>query len=411
MTSNAQLTSVFLPPVKGVFPPGVQLAIIATPAWTGRIPTYLTWSYQPEFNAEIIRVGDATAMSSGGNRIRHFYAKTQPWNCDGTKMLLNFDAARAFVLDGNTYALLNVIDLTGTNLVTDGISGTCDDAKWSNTKPNVIYSTVGNTLISIDATTGAHTTLHTFAAYTLVSNGYQEGNQSDDDRYFTIMGKTAGGNYTLAVYDLWHDSVSSGSFNLTTLGGDVTDIDWFGMSHSGLYVGILYNTLHKFSVFDNNMTFLRDLWTNNHDHGDFGWDQSGAEVFVALYEDSTNNYIESWPLSGAPKTRNLTTQWTGDMHISGRANKRPGWIYVSSYRLGAGLGFEKEVAAVKLDASGTMEHFAHSRNSNTSGTGYATEACPDRAGARVIFASDWGVVTGPYYSYVAANQSYPRRLL
>jgi hypothetical protein len=387
-------------PTSPRYPSDGVFAVTPPPAWpAATIPTYLQKYYRSEFRTSVIRITDQTAFGSVSAGVRHFYSMTQPWSSDGRQILINFGPA-AFVIDGNTYAFLNTLDLTGTNLSSNGSSGTSNDARWSNATPNLIYSTVGNTIISINATTGVRTTLHTFSAYTLVSMGYGKGNQSDDDKYFAIMGKTAGGNYTLFVYNRVADSVSAGSLNLTTVGDD-TSVNWFGMSHSGLYVGVVYNTLNKFSVYDNNMTLLRDLITNS-DHADFAYDQAGNEVLVMLYEDSFNNYIDSWPLSGAAKTRCLTTSWSGDMHISGRATKRPGWVYVSTYRAGSWLGFEKETAAVKLDSSQTIEHWAHGYNSTAGAGVYSNQAhgVPSRDGYRVIFASDWGVSGGPYYSYL-----------
>jgi hypothetical protein len=91
-------------------------------------------------------------------------------------------------------------------------------------------------------------------------------------------------------------------------------------------------------------------------------------------------------------------------HISCRNNQRPGWCYWSSDSdVGTYYVGQQEIIAMRLDASQTVERFAHMHNVPVLGYEYESHGVPNRDGSRVMFASGWdgGSVV---YSYVA--QSY-----
>ncbi len=75
-------------------------------------------------------------------------------------------------------------------------------------------------------------------------------------------------------------------------------------------------------------------------------------------------------------------------HVSTRNIDRPGWAYVSYFKV-AGKRFSDEIIAVKLDGSLAVERYGHT-HTNASGC-YRCEAhpVPSRDGNRVLFASNW----------------------
>jgi hypothetical protein len=84
---------------------------------------------------------------------------------------------------------------------------------------------------------------------------------------------------------------------------------------------------------------------------------------------------------------------TWSNHVSCRNNARRGWCYISSYALTSGL-MERQIFALKLDGSGTVERFAPAIFAETGNGGedYARSpmAVPSRDGSLILFASDWG---------------------
>jgi len=80
-------------------------------------------------------------------------------------------------------------------------------------------------------------------------------------------------------------------------------------------------------------------------------------------------------------------------HISTRNLDRPGWAYVSYFRA-PGKELNDEIVAVKLDGSGTLEHYVH-YHGLTPGC-YRCEAhpVPSPDGGRILFASNWALDCG-----------------
>jgi len=93
---------------------------------------------------------------------------------------------------------------------------------------------------------------------------------------------------------------------------------------------------------------------------------------------------------GAITTLTKPTNEAYPYHISTRSYDRPGWAYVS-YWLAPGRRFSDEIIAVKMDGSGTVERFAHTRTETSDCYRCESHAVPSRDGKRVVWASTWGV--------------------
>lgn len=205
---------------------------------------------------------------------------------------------------------------------------------------NKLYGVSGNKFVAINASTGAMTTLRTFSGYGSILIGPYKANLSNDDKYVALL---ADGR-TVIVYDVSADTVIA-TKSLTSLGypGSVSGVS---ISQSGKYIIIDGETAG--SSHDRNLNKVADLGRLR--HGDPGYDSNGNEVFVQMCP------TEMVRLSNGQKTSLLPSGECG--HVSARNYKRPGWAYAIF-----AAGRPRDVIAVKLDGSKTVEHFTHHRSS------------------------------------------------
>ena len=168
--------------------PEVRPLVASVPAPVPR-PGYLEPIRDPAFGTTVVRISDQAAFASSDQFLRNAYAKTEPWNADGSRLLLSYSKT-GYVLDGKTYRLLGRVPLNSIG-----------DAVWSNTDPDVLYRSEGNALVAVSASSGQVRPLQTFAAYSSVVVGGGEGAPSDDGRYLPLLGTSAAGESAL-VYDL-----------------------------------------------------------------------------------------------------------------------------------------------------------------------------------------------------------------
>jgi hypothetical protein len=75
-------------------------------------------------------------------------------------------------------------------------------------------------------------------------------------------------------------------------------------------------------------------------------------------------------------------------HVSTRNLDRPGWAYVSWYRV-PGTRFSDEIIAVKLDGSQSVERLCHIHTAYDGCYRCEAHPVPSRDGTRVLFASNW----------------------
>lgn len=357
----------------GTFPTGAALTYTARPAIPS-LPTYLTPFTDPTWNTTGVRVSNVASR-------RHFYARYQAWNCDATKILLNFGFPGRMI-DGTTYADI-------------GSFSTLSNAVWTNTDPNKLYGVDGGgdtKLYTQNATTGALTTKHTFAGYHVWIGGDSsswEGGISDDDRYIclTLEDVGAGGGNRLVVYDTVGDTLVG---NIAKPSG----MDNAQISRLGNYVVVVASGGTR--AYSRDLTTSR-LLTTTTNHGDNALDETGREIYV------TNNApgVVAYILAGG--SRNLLPAGSAFEygHTAGHALHRNGWIYLSVYdtvTTAGRLGWD-QVVALATDGSGDVQVFGFA-NHNTNGGTYATQphASPSPDGQRVIFASEWGATN--VYAYV-----------
>ena len=324
-------------------------------------PGYLKFYFDPRFNSKVTRITDSKTF--GYKNPRHSYSKSQPWNCDSS-----FIRIRNHLIDGNTYKLLRVIPYL-------------DEAKWSHTNPFVIYGFYGKKRFArLSLVDDKISILREFEEYDEVRIGPWEGNLSADDKYVVFSARTDQ-DLIVIVYNIMKNQViSSRHFS-----GYWKKLDWVSISPSGKYV--LFNwypgktaSSKVIDCYSQELKFIRRL-ADQGCHGDIGYDTKGAEVYVQ-FEFGEQRGIWSYRLVDGKRSRLLPDKYNGG-HLSCRNIMRSGWAYLSCNRKGF-----REVFALKLDGSGTVNRFAQH---HSSAKPYISEvqAVPSPDGTKVMFASNW----------------------
>lgn len=365
-------------------------------------PAYLQTTAIPGLGTSIMRISDAATFGGGQRYYRHYYSKQQPWNSDGTRLILSMgDPRPVYFLDGKTFAY----QFTRMNVP--------QYPKWSNSNPDLMYGVNGVTFVKYFVSTGTTQTLHTFSEFSQMWLGVGEGNLSNDDRYAPLVGVRSGGDWTVVIWD----TVNNVEVGRKDFGGQ---FDWASMSQSGQYVVVNRGT---YEIYDRRMNFLRSLSVYAGGHADLGYDSAGNEVIVsAAYVGGKGVVTTTTRLADNTVRQQLPgisepagIYQASNYHISCRNINRPGYCYISNYafEFASNAYMFHEVFALKLDGSGTVERFSQDFAAVWPVADLAYERCsmvvPNRDGSIVLFSSDWRDASSNaiIYDYVAGVQLLP----
>lgn len=366
------------------YPPETKLTFKAVPAGIAR-SNYLVPMIDPTFGTQITRIGDVAKF--GVAKPYHHYSKDQPWNSDGT--LIMMDGWPAAILDGKTLKKIREINPSG------------DHHVWSNTNPNIIYGCSANKFESQSPASGVKKVLHTFTEYTSISLGDWEGNISNDDQYAALRCAKSGINYVV-VYNILKDSVVA----VKNIGSRVPNN--VAISQSGKYVAIQWNvdgtgsqegiTIHKSS----DLSYVRQVSFRGGTHYDLGYDTKGNEVCCMSGDNRGIIAVNLENGSIIQVTKDADMSWP--IHISCRNLNRPGWLYLTDFAASYGETTKpnyQQVYAVKIDGSNTVNCFGHVHHSTREEYDRSPFGVPNRDGSIVMFRSDWNNANGEIDSYVA----------
>src|SRR5690606_19015302 len=247
-----------------------------------------------------------------------------------------------------------------------------------------------------------------FSGYSDIEIGGGEGNISDDDRYTALIGVRSGG-VDVIVYDIANDKVLS-TKRYDGYSGPWGDVDAAHISRSGRYVVVsVKKPKMAYDLYDaQNMNLLRRLVDGQIGHSDMGYAMEGQEAMITMgiYGQPV---VHSIRLSDGVRREEVPAAYMAwNEHISCRNNLRPGWCYISTYYGTARQSayMYRQIYAVKLDGSGTVQRFSPSAFAdNPSDQQYLRQAhaVPSRDGRLVLFASDWrnGSSGASIHTYVA----------
>lgn len=359
----------------------------------GAAPGYLTQIGFTGFDTSVMRITDTSF--GGGRLFRHDYSIRQPWNADGSQLLLKNSPTA--LLDGRTFRPLGSLNLP-------------DDAIWSNRDPDLIYGVEANSFVRLTVSSRNQQTMRTFPNYSRVYIGGGEGNVSDDDRYVVLIGK-APSAVDILVYDIPDDRVvSTRRFEGYT--GPWGDIDSAVISRSGKYVVLGVSKPERgYDLYDSkSMAFLRRLVDNQRSHADIGYTTEGHEVLVT--QASRDTAMSSIRLADGVQRQEVAGELMAwNQHTSCRNNLRPGWCYVGTSYQDANTSayMYRQIFAIKLDGTGKVQRFAPNPFADKpADEEYMREshAVPSRDGRLVLFASDWrdGSSSAVIHTYVAGTQ-------
>lgn len=361
----------------------------------GDKPAYRVARSLPGYGTKVMRITDPGAFGVSRRVNRHAYSKQQPWNSDGSRVMLHFQWP-AVLIDGKGFGFLKTFDPPG-------------DPLWSRTEPDVIYGVLSDEAIFVryNVTSGAQTALRTFSGYSSIHIGGGEGNLSDDGRLVALIGQRAGG-VDIIVYDISANAVlSTGRFDGLT--GPHGAINSATVSPSGKYVllGVEKGgTDRGWDVYDaRTMRFLRRLVHDQFSHADLGYTTAGEEVLLTA-SNGKSAMVSIRLADGVQREELSSGHMTWFNHVSCRNTKRPGWCYISSYDEGNGQYMIRQLFALKLDGSGTVQRFAPAIFADTpdDDEDYTRSpmGVPNQEGTLMLFASDWGnpSMAAPIDAYV-----------
>jgi len=384
-------------------------------------PAYLTPIFPEPFHLKVTRItgdsGSRIALRGAGSATwgadsRQHYSNDQPWSADGTLLVLqNTGSPHSLYLDGETY---------------QPVRGPCpdDDSYDDRWHPSLAHAheriavNRTSTLSWFDVVTCTQTRNWTLP-FRVIGIG---GNPSDDGRFIAL---SDGKRFFVVDMDPqppfvpYPDRRIGPPVDFTSDCGlpNGCPANWVSIAPSGKYVVVNYHG-DRLRVYDVNPKtlaatpramptvypncsgtavkgFIYDLG-----HQDLTMDPFDFNEDVIVGQEHCGNRgktVAGVLIGGVMMVRlrdgkiTALTNPTNEAypyHVSTRNYDRPGWAYVS-YWPAPGRRFNDEIVAVKLDGSGAVERYAHTRTETSECYRCEAHAVPARGGNRVLWASNW----------------------
>jgi hypothetical protein len=375
-------------------------------------PDYLSHYVDPVFGNEVTRITNRALQDN--NEKPH--STTQVWNANNTLIRLG-------------YRIYDANDFTETEITKNHtIRETMHEIKWSSFEPNVFYGiderddrfVFVRAIVDIQNGTIEYRDLPDAvfmkSEYDELTMGKGGGNLDYQDNYVVFAGRKKDTNrVTLILYHLqnnygtrfyktestvttsmkWYVEDENGNFSTDT-SEENQMFRWASISALGHRVVVCYRTENNdaqqntIELYDKRFNHLRRIAEQGYT-GDLGVNADGKEVYVQFgfgtVEGEDNRGIWLYRLDDSvSKLRLLPDNYEGGS-VSCRNFKRPGWCYLDTRYQRNGKGV-REVFALKLDGSQTVERFAQTHSSDENALYVRVNVNPD--GTRVLFDSDWG---------------------
>ncbi len=340
-----------------------------------------------DFGNKITRISDLYAFDGDKNNLRHEYSILQAWNADGSLLHL-YKANESYILNGETYEIIHEKIPLG--------------RKWANTNPDLTYWFQNNTqLFTTSVSTLEKTIQYDFAddMYTLVYYDAANCELSSDDQKIALMGFKDSAwylflfNYQAKVIEAEIQVIGERPDSVKLSYDKQFIVSARATNGNGDFDGV--------NVFTNQLVHQRKIY-DLAPHSDLAVDINSNQVWVA----NVGGLIKSVRLDNGDLTNYV--QVDGG-HISGRGYNRPGWVYVTDNGYMSGTNSYnsypafREVFALKLDEKPngiiTVNRFAK-HYSDPINYNHQPQACPNRDGTKVIFASNME-------DFQIINQDYP----
>lgn len=376
-------------PQKASSPPPKQFAKLligseVRPQPSSPVPALHRPVRDPVFDTCITRVSDASQWPDH-KRIRHYYAKSNPFNADNTRAILWGDQGGFLLYDTKTWKPILPLRLV------------CGDAEisWHPTNPNLFYvmdmddSGGVREMHRYDVTGGGKKLIRKFSEY-LSARGKMEGNMDAKGRYYAMIGQRSKAENDLDafVYDVEKDQIVARQ-KVTLRMVD----DWISVTPSGKYVVMMGKDRSR--VFDINLKPVLELPQGSFGHADLCLTEDGRDLLVydgADHQLDNNRNINIADLTTGKVKVGTRIGWGTTPHVSCRNLNLPGWALISTQgpdRKYPNRDFE--IFWLRLDGSGEVRRVAHHHSDREMGGYFAEQhAVSNRDGTMILFASNWG---------------------
>lgn len=250
------------------------------------------------FSTRLTRVTEADGI--GG---RHQYSRLDPFNADGSMVLLVRDDGGCAVYRTDSFPYNDPGNLVS---VTSGIA----EPRWDRDDPESLWGLDGFELVRDNVVSGEREVVKDFSTDPAIDpilasepdlygvTLQYEGESSYDHRYWAFILRGEEDDYRPRYILCW-DRVEDEVLGLYEVRPDESDIDWVGMSPLGTWVligGMEYNegNIVGLTIADRGLReFHRIDYTTA--HADVGLDAEGGEVLVM--QNNRTDYIDMLPLS------------------------------------------------------------------------------------------------------------------
>lgn len=355
-------------------------------------PKYLVPFTDTKFGNKVVKVTDPNnpvpGLNMTWNKIaRHHYSIDQAWNADQSLLILFKGNPGKMFLDGTTYKPLFALHNPGA-------------IRWHRTNPDLMVFVGKKGVGYWDVRKHTLQVLNPLSGYSNADIGVNKGNLSDDGTMLAITATRSDGKKVIFAYDLvsgkkYRDIDMSGWYELgwTT----ISPLKRYIISYSAKTSGA--NKQRLIFTLDGQLV---QTWPEYErpGHCDFAVDSNGYEVAVGRSKYDTYRLVRRRLVDG-----NITFIGNSCLasHTSSRALKNPGWMLASftgDAPSSKQLPYSNEITAVSTDGTQQVRRLAQH---NSVGPAYDAEphGSPSPDGKRAIFASNWGVSSGPIAAYVA----------
>ncbi|MEW6250278.1 MAG: hypothetical protein AB1716_06505 [Planctomycetota bacterium] len=406
--------------------PAAGGSLVEVPApLSGDNPVYPLMAAAPPAAGETVndpRLGTAQTRVVDTVGLRHEYARHDPFNADGTLVLLLYLPAGEW----RVYRTASVPYDQDANLVR---TVSLEEPRWDPANPALLWGFREFRVVTVDTVSGAETIVKDFAADAalapLVSANpdlyrvttRDEGEPSGDFRYWALLVQGAAEDYRARYLFTW-DRQQDRVLGVRALPADEARIDWAGMSPRGTWVlvgGDWDNgaPLAGLTLANRELTDFHRL-DYGIAHSDVGLDSDGREVIVM--QNTQTDYIDLIPLD--PSTQPIPDSGgsyanTGrvplirlfydsasalglnsSVHISCNL---PGYCVVSTFtepNRPAQNWLDRTITLVRLNPRAPRV-FRLAQVYGTAGAYWEeTQASITRDGSRIVWATNWGQDVG-----------------
>ncbi len=347
------------------------------------------------YGATLVRISDKTTDNYSGHGIQNEYARADAWNADGSYLILRSNDGVFYLYSGSTYALVRSLDELG--------GGQELEPRWHDTDPDVFYYVAGPNLKRFRVSTGNQEVVHDFTAQFpgchFVSTGV-EGDASRDRRYWCFEVSDSLFNLlAVCVYDVLTDSVVGRKTSFPDAVNHVT------MDAGGNHAVVAYDDSVPFESYSPDFSRVVRMPTGALGHADVALTKDGRDVIV--YQNIATDFIEMADLETGTATQLLAIPFDVNtdigLHVSGNCYDKPGWVLVSTYGAknpDAGRQhswMDNLLFMLELKPNPDTAKLAQTRcyTGTKPRSNYFAEsfASINHAGTRVIFGSNWGILS------------------